>query len=89
MYSLELGAGSGLVGLGVALACSVNTPIYISDQVNMLSLMEQNVKLNGLESRVVPLVLNWLVYPLKLDKYGSNLMFKGRFIARRSRQTEA
>lgn len=59
MNSLELGAGGGLVGLGVAIGCSVDNPIYITDQENMLSLMEQNVKLNGLESRVVPLVLNW------------------------------
>lgn len=56
---LELGAGGGLVGLAVALGCEVKAPLYITDQVNMLSLMEQNVKLNDLESRVTPLVLNW------------------------------
>ena len=57
--SLELGAGGGLVGLGVALGCQVNHPIHISDQENMLSLMEQNIALNGLKSRVVPLILDW------------------------------
>jgi protein N-lysine methyltransferase METTL21A len=57
--SLELGAGGGLVGLGVAIGCHVDNPICITDQENMLSLMEQNIKLNALESRVVPLVLNW------------------------------
>ena len=62
MRSLELGAGGGLVGLGVAIGCTVDNPIYITDQENMLSLMEQNIKLNGLESRVTPLVLNWYVY---------------------------
>ena len=61
--SLELGAGGGLVGLGVALGCTVDKPIYITDQENMLSLMKQNIDLNGLQSRVVPLVLNWQVYP--------------------------
>ncbi|OBT61419.1 hypothetical protein VE03_09496 [Pseudogymnoascus sp. 23342-1-I1] len=56
---LELGAGGGLVGLAVALACNITAPIYITDQINMLPLMEQNIKLNDLESRVTPLVLNW------------------------------
>ena len=59
MRSLELGAGGGLVGLGVAIGCTVDNPIYITDQENMLSLMEQNIKLNCLESRALPLVLNW------------------------------
>lgn len=57
--SLELGAGGGLVGLGVAIGCEVDQAIYITDQENMLELMEKNVILNGLESRVIPLVLNW------------------------------
>ncbi|TVY73144.1 Protein-lysine N-methyltransferase EFM6 [Lachnellula suecica] len=56
---LELGAGGGLVGLGVALGCPVVSPIYLTDQENMLSLMERNVTLNSLKSRVLPLVLNW------------------------------
>jgi tRNA1(Val) A37 N6-methylase TrmN6 len=62
MNSLELGAGGGLVGLGVAIGCEVDHTIYITDQENMLSLMAQNVNLNGLSSRVVPLVLNWYPY---------------------------
>jgi tRNA1(Val) A37 N6-methylase TrmN6 len=57
--SLEIGAGGGLVGLAVAIGCKVNSPVIITDQENMLPLMSQNVALNGLESRVVPLVLNW------------------------------
>lgn len=59
MHSLELGAGGGLVGLGVALGCVVDSTIYITDQENMLSLMKRNIKLNDLESRVAPLTLNW------------------------------
>lgn len=57
--SLELGAGGGLVGLGIARGCEVDHSIYITDQENMLSLMEKNIALNGLKSRVVPLILDW------------------------------
>ncbi|KAK2625193.1 hypothetical protein QTJ16_005562 [Diplocarpon rosae] len=56
---LELGAGGGLVGLGVALGCEIDHPIFISDQVNMLQLMHQNIELNELQSRVYEVVLNW------------------------------
>lgn len=37
----------------------MEAPIYITDQMDMFPLMVKNVALNGLESRVVPLVLNW------------------------------
>ncbi|CZR60371.1 related to putative N2,N2-dimethylguanosine tRNA methyltransferase [Phialocephala subalpina] len=56
---LELGAGGGLVGLGVALKFKLDHPIYISDQENMIDLMRKNITLNGLESRVKELVLSW------------------------------
>lgn len=59
LVRLELGAGGGLVGLGVAIGCQVDNPLYITDQENMFSLMSQNITLNDLESRVVPLILNW------------------------------
>lgn len=58
-YSLELGAGGGLVGLAVAIGCATQETLYITDQENMVSLMHKNVELNHLESRVEPLVLNW------------------------------
>ncbi|KAK8120533.1 hypothetical protein PG999_004653, partial [Apiospora kogelbergensis] len=58
-HSLELGAGGGLVGLGVASGCDIEQPVYVTDQVNMLPLMEKNVALNKLGSRVQPAVLNW------------------------------
>lgn len=48
-----------MVGLSVALGCYVDDTIFITDQANMASLMEQNVKLNRLEEKVIPLVLNW------------------------------
>jgi hypothetical protein len=68
IYRLELGAGGGLVGLGVAMGCIIDHPIYITDQENMLELMAKNIELNGLESRAVPLVLNWSVAsPLSKD----------------------
>jgi tRNA1(Val) A37 N6-methylase TrmN6 len=61
LQSLELGAGGGLVGLGVAMGCKVDRPIYITDQENMIDLMRKNIRLNDLESRVKELVLNWSV----------------------------
>jgi protein N-lysine methyltransferase METTL21A len=56
---LELGAGGGLVGLTVALGCIIEAPVHITDQTDMFSLMVQNIALNKLEARVIPLVLNW------------------------------
>ncbi len=73
-HRLELGAGGGLVGLAVALARREaaagaagggdttedgSPPIYITDQEPMLSLMEHNIVLNGLQRRVKAGVLNW------------------------------
>lgn len=59
LRSLELGAGGGLVGLGLALACDFRHPLLLTDQENMIALMGENIALNGVGSRVTPLVLNW------------------------------
>ncbi|KAK4249306.1 protein-lysine methyltransferase METTL21D [Corynascus novoguineensis] len=57
---LELGAGGGVVGLTVAKGCaSLDHPLYITDMVEMESLMQQNISLNGLDDRVQVRVLNW------------------------------
>ncbi|KAI1468115.1 putative methyltransferase-domain-containing protein [Daldinia caldariorum] len=56
---LELGAGGGLVGLAVAKGCAVENPLYITDQLEMYSLMEHNIGLNGLEGQVKAAILNW------------------------------
>ncbi|KAI8966573.1 putative methyltransferase-domain-containing protein [Daldinia sp. FL1419] len=56
---LELGAGGGLVGLAVAKGCTLGNPLYITDQLEMHSLMEHNVSLNGLEGQVKAAILNW------------------------------
>ncbi|KAL3456824.1 putative methyltransferase-domain-containing protein [Aspergillus heterothallicus] len=57
---VELGAGGGLVGLGVASGCKIGpSPIYITDQVPMLPLMEANIALNNLSSLVRAEVLDW------------------------------
>jgi len=75
------------VGLGVAIGCDVDEKIYITDQENMMALMEQNIKLNDLEARVVPLVLNWYIslpYPLN---YSNNS--QGRSITQRSHRAKA
>ncbi len=57
--SLELGAGGGLVGLAVALGCTIATPLYITDQKPMLDLMRQNISLNNLQDRVHAEILDW------------------------------
>ncbi|KAJ4395944.1 Protein-lysine N-methyltransferase efm6 [Gnomoniopsis smithogilvyi] len=58
---LEIGAGGGLVGLAVAKGCAVNQnrPLYVTDQLEMLDLMERNISLNEMQGRVKPMILNW------------------------------
>ncbi|TGJ82249.1 hypothetical protein E0Z10_g6529 [Xylaria hypoxylon] len=59
---LELGAGGGLVGLAVARGCDLgenHAPFYITDQMEMFSLMRHNIALNKLEGKVEPMLLNW------------------------------
>lgn len=56
---LELGAGSGLVGLAVAAGCHNTEQIYITDQKPMLALMQENIELNSLSTRVSATILNW------------------------------
>ncbi|PHH62229.1 hypothetical protein CDD81_7356 [Ophiocordyceps australis] len=56
---LELGAGGGLVGLAVALGCAGKSKVLLTDQDEMVGLARHNIRLNGLESRVTALVLNW------------------------------
>ncbi|OXV05746.1 hypothetical protein Egran_06486 [Elaphomyces granulatus] len=56
---IELGAGSGLVGLAVARGCSTNSPIFITDQECMLPLMKDNVNTNDLSSNARAIVLDW------------------------------
>ena len=57
--SLELGAGGGLVGLAVALGCPLGSPVYVTDQLEMLSLMEHNIELNALGGMAKAMILNW------------------------------
>ncbi len=68
---VEIGAGGGLVGLAVALGCEVDTPIYITDQVPMLALMQKNISLNGLDGRVVAEVYDWGTPPPSSILHGS------------------
>ncbi|KAK1754628.1 protein-lysine methyltransferase METTL21D [Echria macrotheca] len=56
---LELGAGGGIVGLTVAKGCSLSSPLYLTDQLEMEELMHHNIKLNNLEDRVKATILNW------------------------------
>jgi tRNA1(Val) A37 N6-methylase TrmN6 len=62
---LELGAGGGLVGLGVALELEMlgkrGDRLLITDQEEMLQLMKTNIGLNQLDESVDALILNWSV----------------------------
>ncbi|KAF5001711.1 hypothetical protein FDECE_10882 [Fusarium decemcellulare] len=58
---LELGAGGGLIGLAVALECELQNPLLVTDQIEMLELMQHNIKLNALQDKAKAMVLNcWL-----------------------------
>ncbi|KAF2673725.1 hypothetical protein BT63DRAFT_367821 [Microthyrium microscopicum] len=57
---VEIGAGGGLVGLAVAKGChGFQAPMYITDQVNMLELMKQNILKNDLTQLVQAKVYDW------------------------------
>lgn len=58
-YSVELGAGGGLVGLAIARGCKLSSRIHITDQQPMFSLMQDNIQLNGLESSAEASILDW------------------------------
>ncbi|RUS28010.1 putative methyltransferase-domain-containing protein [Jimgerdemannia flammicorona] len=70
---LELGAGTGLVGLMVGKLCREEvTKIIITDQMcvyqsPMLELMEANLRLNKLESCIDVKELNWQVLSLAIS----------------------
>jgi predicted nicotinamide N-methyase len=66
---LELGSGTGLVGLVAGL---LGAQVYITDQSPLLDIMQKNVVINGLEDRVSVLELNWgdplpAVLPARID----------------------
>ena len=58
---LELGAGGGLIGLAVALECSLRNPLLVTDQLEMYELMQHNIELNNLQDKAKAMVLNWCV----------------------------
>ncbi|KAK9456434.1 putative methyltransferase-domain-containing protein [Dipodascopsis uninucleata] len=73
---IELGSGTGLVGLMLGKAFKSNITdgqmspttgmnIIISDQINMMSLMEKNITLNSMDDIVRASVIDW---GTKLDK---------------------
>lgn len=61
LHRLELGAGGGLVGLGVALECGVQGRLLVTDRQEMLDLMQHNIRLNDVDGRAKALTLNWCV----------------------------
>jgi len=58
---LEIGAGGGLVGLAVACGCKMDAQqkLLVTDQLPMLSLMQENIALNQLESKVDACIYDW------------------------------
>ncbi|EIM88167.1 uncharacterized protein STEHIDRAFT_95156 [Stereum hirsutum FP-91666 SS1] len=54
---LELGSGTGLVGLVAALLGAKH--VWITDQTPLLPIMQRNIELNGLQDRVTASELNW------------------------------
>lgn len=69
-HRLELGAGGGLVGLAVALGCETKETIHVTDQQQMLALMQRNIVLNNLQDKVKASVYNWgSPRPVQLPEY--------------------
>ncbi|KAG2183440.1 hypothetical protein INT43_006446, partial [Umbelopsis isabellina] len=58
---LELGSGTGLVGLVLGAICNPSgaKEIVITDQLPMLALMENNITANGLNGIVSAKILDW------------------------------
>lgn len=59
---IEIGAGGGLVGLAVALGCErsqTKDKILITDQEPMFALMQKNIALNDLSSKVEARIYDW------------------------------
>ncbi|CEP61353.1 putative protein-lysine N-methyltransferase LALA0_S03e00958g [Lachancea lanzarotensis] len=59
---LELGSGTGLVGICAGLLAKTNgfkAKIYATDIEKLIELMNSNTKLNGLEKYVFPEILMW------------------------------
>lgn len=47
------------MGLAVALSCGVESRLMLTDQDEMLELMQHNIQLNGVEDKATAFVLNW------------------------------
>ncbi|KAI8088839.1 putative methyltransferase-domain-containing protein [Halteromyces radiatus] len=56
---LDLGSGTGLVGLAMAKACPSLAHMELTDQIPMMSLLHDNILLNQLQDKVSASVLNW------------------------------
>jgi len=56
---IEIGSGMGLAGLALARGKPEDLELYLTDQENMLDLMNANIRLNGETDRVQARVLNW------------------------------
>lgn len=59
MYSLELGAGSGLVGLALAIHPLRPSYIHLTDLPPILPLLKHNISLNSPETPISAHILEW------------------------------
>ncbi|KAI8966969.1 nicotinamide N-methyltransferase-like protein, partial [Mycotypha africana] len=56
---VEVGSGTGLVGLAMAKLCPSIQEMLLTDQLSMMGLLKENITLNKLESTVKAEILNW------------------------------
>ncbi|KAI8088055.1 putative methyltransferase-domain-containing protein, partial [Gilbertella persicaria] len=56
---VEIGAGTGLVGLAVAKVCPQLRHLVITDQIPMMQLMQENININQQAHLVSGEILNW------------------------------
>ena len=57
--NLSILPSNNISSLAVALGCKTTEPIHITDQLPMLELMQQNIQLNSLTSRVQASIYDW------------------------------
>ncbi|KAI9283214.1 putative methyltransferase-domain-containing protein [Sporodiniella umbellata] len=57
--AVDIGSGTGLVGLAIAKVFPEVKKILLTDQISMMELMQQNIGLNKLDHLVSANLLNW------------------------------
>ena len=70
-----------MVGLAVARGCQTTKPVIITDRPLMLGLMQQNIVLNALETKVTAEILEWgtPISPLIDNHLSSHSLVEGQY----------